>query len=90
MTKADYDKYDYIIGMDGWNRRNMMRILGADPEGKVSLLLDFTERPGDIADPWYTGNFDVTYEDVKEGCEGLLDHILNADAGRLKPGKYYE
>lgn len=90
MTKADYDKYDYIIGMDGWNRRNMMRILGADPEGKVSLLLDFTERPGDIADPWYTGNFDVTYEDVKEGCEGLLAHILNADAGRLKPRKYHE
>lgn len=85
MTKADYKKYDYIIGMDGWNRRNMMRILGSDPEGKVSLLLDFTEHPRDIADPWYTGNFDVTYEDVKKGCEALLAHILSADAAKLRP-----
>lgn len=85
MTKADYKKYDYIIGMDGWNRRNMMRILGSDPEGKVSLLLDFTEYPRDIADPWYTGNFDATYEDVKEGCEALLAHILSADAAKLRP-----
>ena len=85
MTKADYKKYDYIIGMDGWNRRNMMRILGSDPEGKVSLLLDFTEYPRDIADPWYTGNFDATYEDVKEGCEALLAHILSVDAAKLRP-----
>ena len=84
MTKADYGKYDYLIGMDSWNRRNMMRILGSDPEGKVSLLLDFSERPRDIADPWYTGNFDVTYEDVKEGCEALLEHILKEDAGKLR------
>ena len=85
MTKADYKKYDYIIGMDGWNRRNMMRILGSDPEGKVSLLLDFTEYPRDIADPWYTGNFDATYEDVKEGCEAILAHILSVDAAKLRP-----
>lgn len=84
MTKADYGKYDYLIGMDSWNRRNMVRILGSDPEGKVSLLLDFSERPRDIADPWYTGNFDVTYEDVKEGCEALLVHILKEDAGKLR------
>ena len=63
----------------------MMRILGSDPEGKVSLLLDFTEHPRDIADPWYTGNFDVTYEDVKEGCKGLLAHILSADAAKQRP-----
>ena len=76
LTKADYKKYDYIIGMDGWNRRNMLRILGSDPDEKVSLLLDYTDHPRDIADPWYTGNFDVTYEDVREGCEALLAHIL--------------
>ena len=87
MTKADYKKYDYIIGMDGWNRRSMMRILGSDREGKVSLLLDFTEHPRDIADPWYTGNFDVTYEDVNEGCEALLAHILSADATKLCSGR---
>ena len=75
MTKADYDKYDYIIGMDSWNRRNMLRILGNDPEGKVHLLLDFTDNPRDIADPWYTDNFDATYADVVEGCEALFEMI---------------
>lgn len=57
----------------------MLRILGSDQEGKVSLLLDYAERHGDIADPWYTGNFDETYRDVSEGCEGLLAHILKED-----------
>lgn len=76
MRRSDYQKYDYIIGMDQWNYRNMMRILGGDPDGKVSLLLDWTDRPGDIADPWYTGNFDQTYEDVKEGCEALCQKLL--------------
>ena len=67
----------YLIGMDSMNIRNMMRILGSDTDGKVSKLLDFTERTGqDIADPWYTGNFDRTYEDVKEGCEALLQDCL--------------
>ena len=84
MKRSDYDKYDYIIGMDGWNRRNMMRILGSDPDGKVSLLLDYTDHPRDIADPWYTGNFDATYEDVKEGCEALLTHILETEGGSLR------
>ena len=84
MKRSDYDKFDYLVGMDGWNRKNMMRILGSDPEHKVSLLLDFTEHPRDIADPWYTGNFDVTYEDVVEGCEALLAHILSSDAGKLR------
>lgn len=76
MIRADYSKYDYIIGMDEWNRKNILRILGGDQEGKVSLLLDFTSHPHPIADPWYTGNFDETYEDVKEGCEALLHEIL--------------
>ncbi len=67
LQKREYNEFDYLIGMDSMNIRNMMRILGGDPEGKVSKLLDFTERAGqDIADPWYTGNFDRTYEDVKD------------------------
>lgn len=75
MTKADYDKFDYLIGMDSANIRNMSRMLGMLPTEKISKLLDFTERKGDIADPWYTGNFDATYIDVVEGCEALLNHI---------------
>ena len=72
MTKKDYTRYDYLIGMDSMNIRNMLRIVSADPEHKICRLLDFTEHPGDIADPWYTGNFDLTYENIKEGCEALL------------------
>lgn len=75
LKKSDYDKYDYIIGMDEWNLRNIMRILGSDLEGKVSLLLDHTDRQGDIADPWYTGNFDVTYDDIEYGCKALLREL---------------
>ena len=75
MEKADYQKYDYLIGMEQQNKRNMLRILGSDPEGKISLLLDYSERPRDIADPWYTGNFDRTYEDIVEGCEAFLDYL---------------
>ena len=81
MTKQDYKEYDYIIGMDAWNIRNIMRIIGSDPEKKVSMLLDFSDRPGtEIADPWYTGNFDATYDDVLEGCTGLLEHLKNTEA----------
>ena len=76
MTKSDYSKYDYILGMDRHNMLNISRIIGSDPEGKVNRLLDFGLRPRDIADPWYTGNFDITYNDVVEGCEALLQHIL--------------
>ena len=72
ITKADYDYYDLIIGMDSSNLRNMHRFFGGDPEGKISLLLDYTSRPGDVADPWYTGNFDATWRDCLEGCKGLL------------------
>ena len=76
MTRADYDNFDYLIGMDHNNLRNMMHILKDDPLGKVSLLLDWTEKPRDIVDPWYSGNFDLTYEDVTEGCEALLKKLL--------------
>ena len=72
MTRRDYDRFDLIIGMDSWNLRNMNRICGGDPEGKIHLLLDFTDRPGDVADPWYTGNFEATWQDVLLGCQRLL------------------
>ena len=75
IRKEDYEKYDYILGMDHNNLRNMMRILKGDPEGKVRLLLDYSTNPRDIADPWYTGNFFVTYQDVVEGCEAFLAHL---------------
>ena len=75
MTRADYDRYDYLIGMDQWNIRNMQRIAGKDEKGKIRRLLDFTDHPRDIADPWYTGNFDITYEDIREGCEALLRYL---------------
>ena len=72
LTRADYDKYDLFVGMDSYNIRNMHRIFGSDPNGKVVRLLDLTDRPGDVADPWYTGNFEATYRDVCEGCEALI------------------
>lgn len=76
MTRKDYEDYDYLIGMDHWNLRNMERITGADRDGKLSLLLDYTERAGDdIADPWYTGNFEETYDDIVEGCTALLQKL---------------
>jgi len=76
VTKQDYEEFDYIIGMDNANLRNLLRMLNNDPKGKISLLLDYTDRPGPIADPWYTGNFDETYRDVLEGCQGLLQKLV--------------
>ena len=81
MTKKDYADFDYVIAMERYNLRNIDRIIGSDVEGKVSLLLDYTNRPGDIADPWYTGNFDETYEDIVEGLEGFLEYLK--DKGEL-------
>lgn len=75
LTRADYEEYDLLIGMDSANLRNMHRICGGDPEGKLSLLMDHTNRPGDVADPWYTGDFEATWQDVLEGCRGLLKEI---------------
>lgn len=80
MEKSDYENYDYLIGMERYNLSNMYRILGMRPEEgaerKVWRMLDFGKRPRDIADPWYTGDFDATYEDIVEGCEALLEYIL--------------
>jgi protein-tyrosine phosphatase len=72
LQNSDYDKYDLLIGMDTANLRNMHRICGGDFARKMHLLLDFTDRPGDVADPWYTGDFDATWRDVLAGCQGLL------------------
>ncbi|MBR2957442.1 MAG: low molecular weight phosphotyrosine protein phosphatase [Clostridia bacterium] len=76
LTKSDYENYDYLICMDENNLRNMHRMLGGDPEDKISKLMNHTRRPGDVADPWYTGNFEVTYTDIVEGCKALLNELL--------------
>lgn len=75
LTRSDYQKYDYLIGMETRNIINMKRIVGEDTDGKIFRLLDFTDSPKDIADPWYTGNFDITYDEVKMGCEALFAYI---------------
>ncbi len=73
MRRSDYAEFDLLIGMDRWNIRNMERICGGDPDDKIHMLMDYTERPGEVADPWYTGNFDATWRDVLEGCTALLE-----------------
>ena len=82
MTRSDYDRYDYIIGMDTRNIRNMLNIYGGDPENKIKMLMDYTRRPGNVADPWYTGDFEATWRDVLEGCQALLDILTSADNTR--------
>ena len=72
MTREDYQRFDLLIGMDRWNIENMEDICEGDDEGKIHMMLDYTSRPGDVADPWYTGNFEATWRDVLEGCQGLL------------------
>ncbi len=76
LTRADYQIYDVLIGMDHANIRNMHRICGGDPDGKIHMLLDYTDRPGSVADPWYTDDFDATWRDAMEGCTGLLNDLL--------------
>lgn len=76
MTRADYEKYDYLIGMDEANIRNMRRIAGGDEAGKIHMLLEFAGKNRAIADPWYTGDFETTYRDVREGCEGFFDFCM--------------
>ncbi|MBR4129573.1 MAG: low molecular weight phosphotyrosine protein phosphatase [Bacteroidaceae bacterium] len=75
MNRRDYERFDLLIGMDSWNIRNMMAICGGDPEEKIHQLLDFTNRPGDVADPWYTRDFEATWRDVLEGCQCLLKQL---------------
>jgi len=86
MERSDYGRFDYLVGMENYNLRNMMRILGDDPENKVSLLLDWTDRPGEIDDPWYTGDFETAYRQIREGCSAMLETLLapkrSAGAGR--------
>ena len=76
MTKNDYSYYDFIIAMDRNNLRNMVRFVGNDPLNKVSLLMDYSDTPKDVADPWYTGDFDQTWKDINAGCEGLLKRLI--------------
>ena len=75
LRRDDYAHWDYLVGMDEANRRNITRMCGGDPEGKISLLLDHTPNPREVADPWYTGNFERTWLDVSEGCAALLAEI---------------
>lgn len=75
ITRADYAEYDYLVGMDSANIRNMQRAFGGDPEGKVYKLLSFAGNGNDVADPWYTGDFETTYRDVQEGCQALLEQL---------------
>ena len=76
LQKEDYDNYDYFIGMDSANIRNMHRIFGADPMGKISKLMDYTKQGGDVADPWYSERFDIAYNDIYEGCTALLEKLI--------------
>ena len=75
LTRADYAKYDLLIGMDSANIRNMHRMLGGDPDGKIRKLMDYTDKGGDVADPWYSGRFDIAYADILAGCEGLFEAL---------------
>ena len=76
LQGSDYDKYDLFVGMDSANIRNMHIILGGDPEGKIHKLMDYTSRPGDVADPWYSDRFDIAFRDIFEGCAGLLENLI--------------
>lgn len=77
LCRADYDRFDYLICMDSCNISNIQRIIGSDPNHKVSRLLDFTDHPRDVADPWYTRDFERTYQDVLKGCAALLETLKN-------------
>lgn len=79
LKNSDYEKYDLFVAMDSMNVRNIMRIFGKDPQNKVCKLMDFTDRGGDVADPWYTHRFDVTYNDISEGCNALFDYIIKGE-----------
>ena len=76
LTAKDYGEFDYFIGMEYANMRNMERIFNGDPEGKISLIMDYTDMPKDVADPWYTGNFDATERDILKGVQGIYKHFI--------------
>ena len=79
LTRADYDRYDLLVGMDRANLRNMDRLCGGDPDSKIHLLMEFAGRPkAEVADPWYTGDFEATWQDVLEGCRGILREVMPA------------
>jgi len=77
ITAADYSQYDLLVGMDNANMRNMNRTFGGDPDSKLKMLMDYTSRPGEVSDPWYSYNFDRAYTDIEEGCRGLLAALKN-------------
>ncbi len=77
ITRKDYESFDHVICMDGRNLRNIAYVIGEDDEKKISRLLDYTDTPGDVADPWYTDDFETTYRDILRGCEGLLKKLEN-------------
>lgn len=79
LKKSDYDRYDLFLCMDSMNLRNALRILGSDKDNKVKKLMDYTDEKGDVADPWYTGRFDVTYRDIEKGCIALLKELTEND-----------
>ena len=76
LKQDDYNKYDLFVVMDGNNMRNALGIFGTDPQNKLCRMMDFTSRGGDVADPWYTGDFSTTYRDIHDGCLGLIDFVL--------------
>ena len=79
VTRADYARYDLLIVMEQYNIRGVLRLIGGnDPEGKIRLLRDYTDHPGDIDDPWYTGDFETAYRQIRKGCEGLLDSLAQS------------
>ena len=83
MRRSDYERFDLLIGMDEWNIRNMTRISNGDPENKIHKLLDFTQRNEDVADPWYTGDFEATWQDVTEGCQCLIEYLFNKKTNNI-------
>lgn len=78
VTREDYERYDRLVAMERYNLINLRPAVGHDPKKKVSLLMDYTDRPGDVADPWYTGDFETAYRDILEGCQGLLKALKEA------------
>ena len=75
VKKSDYDDFDFIIGMDSANRKNLLRLFGGDPDGKIALMMDSTDDPHDVSDPWYTRDFETAYNEIEEGCEHLFKYL---------------